>query len=303
MSGTLYGVDRLFYEWLGLDTGPLDKPNSTADYGNSPATARKICSLAAREDLPPITEAFQQIQENHLNALNRDPRPPQNSNYRWSKQLKMQAHNTGEKRLEKLAASILDYDWVNQVPVCSGFTWANERKRAIDLVRRISEFECEFIELKYARKNSKSPGGANHPLYAVMEILQYGLVYLMARHNSLIIDAEQQTYLRGVSNINLVVLAPQEFFEGFDIAWLLNAFNNGLAQLVEHINLDIEMSFRCNVLSNEFIKFYHELEDLLENKKICYEESGIKSNDDDINLDEIKGNFRKFFPSYNNLFD
>ncbi|HCO26692.1 MAG TPA: hypothetical protein DIT97_28125, partial [Gimesia maris] len=166
---------------------------------------------------------------------------------------------------------------MNQVPVCSGFTWAIESKRAIDIARRLSESECEFIELKYAR----DAGGANHPLFAAIEILEYGLAFLMARQNSLIKDAEQQKYLRGVSKINLVVLAPAEFFEGFELAWLLNAFNDGLAQLVEDENLQIEMSLRCNVLSNEFITFYHGLEDLIANEKICYEESGIKSNDDD----------------------
>ena len=299
--GTLYGVDHLFYEWLELDTRPLDEPNSTADYGNSPAIAREICLTRATEVLPPITEAFQQIQNNHQNALIRGPRPPQNSNYRWSKQLTMQAHNSGEKRLEKLAASILNDDWVNQVPVCSGFTWASEGKRAIDLARRISEHECEFIELKYARDH----GGANHPLYAIMEILEYGLVYLMARNNLLIIDADPQTYLRGVNRINLVVLAPAEFFNEFEIAWLLNALNNGLAQLVERENLNIEMSLRCNVLSNEFITFYHDLEDKMDNRRIYYEEPSIKSNDDDINLDEIIGNFQMLFPLYENgnLFD
>jgi hypothetical protein len=299
-GGTLDGVDRLFYDWLKLDIGQPE--NMKADYGNTRAVAQNICRRDPLNDPPPITQAFQIIEGNHVNALKLGPRPPQNSNYRWEKQLAMQGHNSGEKRLEKIAACILGDDWVNQVPVCSGFTWVREGKRAIDLARKINDRECEFIELKYAGQNSSRAGGSDHPLYAGMELLQYGLVYLMARKRSLIKTGVTREYLNSVKKIHLVVLASKEFYEGFDMKWFVVAVNKGLADLLIKEKLPVEMSLRCDALSEDFISFYHRLEELIKDGQIVYEKSGIKSNDDEVNLAEYQASFKELFPGYTNLF-
>ncbi|WP_417746735.1 hypothetical protein [Rosistilla oblonga] len=300
-GGTLAGVDQLFYDWLELDTGRLVKGIS-ADYGNTPAVAREICRQGPPEKSPPITEAFQAIQGNLDGALKAGGRPPTESNYRWEKQLNMQAHNSGEKRLEKLAACILGDDWVNQVPVCSGFTWAREGGRAIDLARKVSESECQFIELKYAGQNSGRAGGADHPLYAAMELLQYGLVFLMARKRSLIKAGGTRMYLNNVEKIQLVVLAPKEFYDGFEMQWLPRVVNGGLAELRKQEELPVEMSLRFDVLSEEFISFYHQLEDLMDDLRIVYENANIKSNDPGVDLAQSQTNFRRLFPEYKNHF-
>jgi hypothetical protein len=65
--------------------------------------------------------------------------------------------------------------WVNQVPVASGLVGPDaDRSRKIDLVHKCGDKEFEFIELKVA---------SNTPLYAAMEILKYGVVYIFCRED------------------------------------------------------------------------------------------------------------------------
>jgi hypothetical protein len=125
-------------------------------------------------------------------------------NWRWMKQTKMSEGNgSREKRLEKAIARLSTDDWVNQVPTASGVMGSGERHRNIDLAHRIESDHFEFIELKI---NSDSP------LYAAMEILSYGLIYLLSREHRTTLGYAAHNSLLRASCIELKVLAPLSFY-------------------------------------------------------------------------------------------
>jgi hypothetical protein len=90
-------------------------------------------------------------------------------NWRWEKQLYIgDANQSREKKLEKAIAARCGEDWINQVPTASGLTSSLGGKHCnIDLVHRLPDETCEFIELKY---------DCDTPLFAAFEVLKYGLL-------------------------------------------------------------------------------------------------------------------------------
>lgn len=162
-------------------------------------------------------------------------------NWRNTKQLKLDDGNTSrEKILEKKIAKIPGNDWFNQVPVASGLSGpSNDRKIAIDLVRRISDFEYDFIELKICSDN---------PLYASIEIVLYGLMYVFFRSNK---DVEKlDKPLLKARHINLVVLAPKKYYSGYKLGFLENLFSTGLNALLDKMQIDLKMNFEFKCFQN-----------------------------------------------------
>jgi hypothetical protein len=135
--------------------------------------------------------------------------------------------------------------WFNQVPVATGLTSPTaDRKRAIDLVHKTGSKAYEFIELKIA---------SDTPLYAAMEILKYGVLYIFCRHDvraSQHVDKESE--LLQAETIHLQVLAPKEYYEGCDLVWLEASINHGLANFLRINNLPGEIDFKFEALSLNF---------------------------------------------------
>lgn len=134
-------------------------------------------------------------------------------NWRFEVQPTLAPTNKGEKVQEKMIAIKQPegrLEWVNQVPVASGvFSSTADRKRAVDLVRRVRDGEYEFIELK-------TEIGTNNPVYAAQEILLYGIVYAFYRNCAI----EQHSCncnkpLLLAKSISLVVAAPTHYFEEY----------------------------------------------------------------------------------------
>ena len=128
--------------------------------------------------------------------------------------------------------------WVNQVPVASGLTDSpRDRKRAIDLVHLsvVSNNWYEFIELKVGKS-----GGT--PLFAAMEILQYGVLYIFSRKNArqLGYDINAKPSLKA-AGIHLQVLAPATYYNSYWLGWLKHKINDGVRCLLEEENLEIDM--------------------------------------------------------------
>jgi hypothetical protein len=109
------------------------------------------------------------------------------------------------------------------MPVASGlFGSRTDKRRAVDLVYDHKNGRYDFVELKIKSDN---------PLYAAMEILGYGLVYLASRQDrakNLGYDSKALPVL-GASEIALCVLAPQAYYENCNLRWLEIAINDGLA--------------------------------------------------------------------------
>jgi hypothetical protein len=199
-----------------------------------------------------IDEIYEQIKSNWKDS---DYHRPSKENWRFKKQNKLGGGNKKEVAFERAIVNIPAEIWpdatcwVNQVPTASGFVApAADKRCAIDLVYRRgsdSSDSYEFIELKVDEES----GGT--PLFAAMEILQHGLLYIFAReHEEARYVPEQQDLLRA-TNIHLRVLAPASYYAGCDLAWLEKHIDRGLANFLskhEH-SRGLEMKFRFEALT------------------------------------------------------
>jgi hypothetical protein len=99
-------------------------------------------------------------------------------------------------------------------------------------VQCCQENEYRFIELKV---------GSAQPLYAMFEVLGYGLLYLLARQHGR--RGEGKHDVMAARRIELVVLGPDNWFSykespggsvsRFDFEWLQGRINEGLAAEVQ----------------------------------------------------------------------
>ena len=133
------------------------------------------------------------------------------ANWRWcSLQPQIAPHNRSpEVVLERAIAAACQKagrtDWANQVPVASGLiSGASDGRRAIDLVHRRGPRHFELIELKIA---------SDTPLYAAVEIIGYGCLWLLARADR----PARASDLLDADHIDLRVLAPAAYYDRFDL--------------------------------------------------------------------------------------
>ena len=113
-----------------------------------------------------------------------------------------------EKMLEKSVAILADQqhmrDWFNQCPVATGIAdpYADGGRR-IDLVQ-LSGRAVRLVELKW---------NSDTPVYALFEVLEYGLAYLLARIRRRDFGlSTQPLMLDRVDQVRLEVVGPQAFF-------------------------------------------------------------------------------------------
>jgi hypothetical protein len=125
------------------------------------------------------------------------------------------------------------------VPTASGLTGPRaDRHRHIDLVRRDAPGVYTWYELKVA---------SDTLLYAAMELLVRGLLYLFTRQHlaALGYDPSTKELLRA-HIIHQRVLAPRTFYTGRDLAWLAGALTTGLTQYlatVPDLTLALDLAF------------------------------------------------------------
>ncbi|HEY5071767.1 MAG TPA: hypothetical protein VII63_07015 [Caulobacteraceae bacterium] len=151
-------------------------------------------------------------------------RAPSKENWRLTKQLFISQHNTSpEKTLEKAIARVSGEAWANQVPTASGLlSGTSDKRRNIDLVfdRQVGAFE--LIELKH---------GSDTPLFAAVEALLYGVLYLVSRRHYPTLGGRTGPLLAARA-VHLRVLAPVDYYHGWNFAWLEAALSDGLARTI-----------------------------------------------------------------------
>jgi hypothetical protein len=132
--------------------------------------------------------------------------------------------------------------WYNQVPVASGLVHpTTDHGRNIDLVHRLGDKAFEFIELKVRNAT---------PLYAAMEILKYGLVYVFCRHCALVSQSIfKHRELLEAERIHLRVLAPATYYEKYDLSWLEASLDKGLAEFSVQHRLPFGLDFAFEILT------------------------------------------------------
>lgn len=163
---------------------------------------------------------------------------------------KTSEHNTSDEiTLERAIVEKWPTKWTYQMPVASGiFSSTSDKRRAVDLVHSNENGNFEFVELKIT---------SDTPLYAAMEILGYGLVYLVSRRdsaNNLEYNDETLPVLKA-EKITLCVLAPEKYYEKCNLRWLEIAINDGLKNIVKD---DFDLSFRFEKFGTE-IKWNHKM--------------------------------------------
>ena len=98
--------------------------------------------------------------------------------------------------------------------------------------------------------SSKLKVGSDTPLYAAMEVLQYGLLYVFSRQYRDELHYTDDRPLLKARRIDLKVLAPAAYYGEYRIDWLVRALNRGLEALVTHTGTPIEMRLSLEILTD-----------------------------------------------------
>jgi hypothetical protein len=227
-SSILAGVDKLIDAALRLKSGKYQDK-----------TTCQLLSKGNKLDFDGsilIQRILDQVKSNWHGGKSRS-----SENWRWKPNCKLKTKSE-EIVLERwIVRTAKDSDWVNQVPVASGLTGSAGGRRAIDLVHQCRDGRYEFIELKVGE-------GAGTPLFAAMEILQYGVLYIFSRENASTLGYEE-TGMLGATGIHLKVLAPASYYEGYDLSWLEESINSGLAKFLAQGERGFKMNFTFEFLS------------------------------------------------------
>ncbi len=144
----------------------------------------------------------------------------------------------------------------NQMPVASGLVEKSSkgRRRAVDLIYRPDALKdaYEFLELKVANNKRDTPKDA------VIEVIEYGLLYLFSRHHAedLGYSLDKKPILRA-SHIGLRVLAEREYYGNWLDAgyYTLGNLNNALDDFLKSRSNDfgeLRMDFRFETFPSDF---------------------------------------------------
>lgn len=214
---------------------------------------KKICKLIS-EDLKSdfngevlIRNIYTQVESNWDQRKYRSKKKIQ-KNWRWEKNCRLGPKNRSpEVILERSIVRTTKNDWVNQVPVASGLVGRADGPRAVDLVHRCDSGWYEFIELKV---------GSDTPLFAAMEILQYGILYLFSRKRSEDLGyTEKHEYnkesikMLNAPGIHLKVMAPTTYYDGYNLKWLKEAINTGFDRFMAGRGYKMDFEFESFDLS------------------------------------------------------
>jgi len=232
------------------DAGPSDRPKSLIDgmYEAAASLLRvaDIRNRSALHGLDPfdgvalLSTINAVVRRNYEAAgagLNKDR---SSQNWRWHVPQPQIGHrNTSpeviiERAVTRAAADLRRTDWSNQIPVASGLVeGAGDRRRAIDLVRRLGERHFQLIELKIA---------SDTPLYAAVELAGYVCLWLVARQDR----PARPSALLDADTIDLRVLAPRAYYTRYDLRPVELAMDAGARALAAASG--VTMTFRYNVL-------------------------------------------------------
>jgi hypothetical protein len=193
----------------------------------------RICPDAAAL----VRDLYERIEETWLASTRRLTKQASKENWRFTTESAIDPNNTSrekqvEKRISQLAeVGKLDADrWANQIPVASGLLGTHTDKKAcVDLAFRLGKHSFDLIELKMS-------SSAGHTLFAMMEVLRYGVMYLFSRRH-----ARELGYviggsgLLGAEQIRLLVLVPETYFSETPGPWLRTLCNELTAGLAAEL--------------------------------------------------------------------
>ncbi len=207
------GTDQIINDALGLRPGQSLKQISTC---------RSLCNSPLPDSFSPeiVTVLFEQVVGNWHGRI------PSRENWRHERRTEIADQNKSpEVVLERAIVTLAELGdlpgWYNQIPVASGLVDGRSDKRAALDLARVDGGTAELIELKWA---------SDTPLFALFEVLRYGLALLLSRQNAAsfgylgrpLIDAKE---------LSLVVLAPSQYYANCNLAGFAEVVNSGLCNL------------------------------------------------------------------------
>lgn len=204
------------------------------------AEGRKLRQFPASKDCNAENMVSRLIQKIRDNLNERDPGKVGKSTENWRDKPQPNIsvnNNSKEVRLERAIAEMViktkRKDWWNQMPIASGLIHSDkDRRRAIDLVHNYGTdlTSYDFIELKI---------DSDTPLFAMMETLLYGLVYLVLRKEpDWLPEGSRNKPIFMAKKIGLRVLAPSEFYEMSNLSWLEQELTVALSKVIDNERLE-----------------------------------------------------------------
>ncbi len=204
------GTDQIIHDALGLRVGQSLKQISTC---------RTLCNTSLSENFNPkiVAELFDCI------VGNWNGRMPSGENWRHERKTAISdANRSPEVVLERAIVTLAELgdlpEWYNQIPVASGFVDDRSDKRAALDLARIGGEDAELVELKWA---------SDTPLFALFEVLRYGLALLLGRQNGPLLGYSGRPLIE-VGTVKLVVLAPAPYYFGYHLHPIAETINRGL---------------------------------------------------------------------------
>ncbi len=236
----LAGIGNLVDDWLEVKA-----------IGQAPHYRHRSAALDHSRRTVPIvgTGAFLEacyarIHSNWLAAIEAGYSKPSRENWRWKRHAALSAENKSpEIILERSIVGACGDNWSNQMPTASGLVGpATDKRAAVDLVFREDPGRYSLIELKVESDN---------PLFAAIEILLYGLLFVWSRDNQegLGYDVQVQPVLAARS-VTLSVLAPIGYYRDYELTSLHTALNNGLVEFGE--KKGVPLGFEYCQLGSEY---------------------------------------------------
>lgn len=241
------GAGRIVDEWLGIDDSWRGTPPRYRHSGPFQRLYQE--GQPVRDGSILVKRLYSKLNGLWHGMMAGDSREPGGENWRFSKRKEIDPNHVGpEVTLERAIVRITDNNWSNQCPTFAGLLDPGGRACNIDLIRRAGT-EWDFIELKVH---------ANTPLYAAIEILQYGIVYVFSRVYAVPLkyDAEVREVLRA-SAIHLRVLAPWDYYSDECRQWLKcleRVLSDGISQFASTVlGSEGAIDFEFEAFPPEFI--------------------------------------------------
>jgi hypothetical protein len=230
--GLFEGTEAIVHQVLGIES--LRHRSSLDTLCKAWPTSQKMASLAER--------LFEQVSANWKTCREGTQRHPSSQNWRWGQPVvNIATHNLSpeivlERAIVRACCAFSRTDWCNQIPIASGVVDAYAHKRsALDLVHQEHDGAFEFIELKVH---------SDTPLFAAIEVVQYGLIWLLSRRDQTLCGY-LNLMLLGANTIRLCVLAPSSFYRGRDLSPLAEALNVGVRAVgATHANTAFSFQFQ-----------------------------------------------------------
>ena len=229
----LKGIDKLVDDWLDVE------PKGKSPYYRHKSAANELSRRTTPiGDARPFLDAcYSRIHQNWLAAIDAGYTNPSRENWRFERHLDLGSNNRSpELMLERTIVNVCGENWSNQMPTASGLVGsATDKRSAVDLVLREDPTSYSLIELKI---------NSNTPLFAAIEILKYGLLFVWSKNNqeTLGYDTEQQPIL-AADSVTLATLAPPEYYSQFDLTSIAAALNDGVVEFGNRYGLRLGFDF------------------------------------------------------------